>query len=157
MAAIGQYDVSATALQMAMVAAAIGNHGQVMYPYLVSQVLSPELVPLDTAQPTVFSQAMSPANADSLLSMMVTVVNRGTGSNAQIPGVAVGGKTGTAQTAPGLPPHAWFVSVAPADPGGTSSVAVAVVLQNGGGAAEVSGNKLAAPIARAVMEAVLAS
>ena len=157
MAAIGQYDVSATALQMAMVAAAIGNHGQVMYPYLVSQVLSPELVPLDTAQPTVFSQAMSPANAESLLAMMVTVVNRGTGSNAQIPGVTVGGKTGTAQTAPGMPPHAWFVSVAPADPGGTSSVAVAVVLQNGGGAAEVSGNKLAAPIARAVMQAVLAS
>jgi peptidoglycan glycosyltransferase len=87
--------------------------------------------------------------------MMVSVVDQGTGSNAKIPGVVVGGKTGTAQTAPGKPPHAWFVGVAPADKPGQVQVAVAVVLQNGGGAAEISGNKLAAPIAQAVMKAVL--
>jgi peptidoglycan glycosyltransferase len=155
MSAIGQFDVSATALQMAMVGAGIGNNGQVMSPYLVSSVLSPELEVLETAEPQEFSQAMSPANAAALLGMMVTVVDQGTGSNAQIPGVAVGGKTGTAQTAPGQPPHAWFVAVAPAGSGGAATVAVAVVLQNGGGAAEVSGNKLAAPIAKAVIEAVL--
>jgi peptidoglycan glycosyltransferase len=140
---------------MAMVGAGIGNNGQVMYPYLVSQVLSPELDPLETAEPKEFSQAMSPANASTLLGMMVQVVEQGTGSNAAIPGVRVGGKTGTAQTAPGQPPHAWFVGVAPADRAGGAKVAVAVVLQNGGGAAEISGNKLAAPIAKAVMEAVL--
>ncbi len=155
MAAIGQFDVTATALQMAMVGAGIGDNGQVMNPYLVSQTLSPELEVLSNAEPTSFSQAMSPANAAELLSMMVSVVDQGTGSNAKIPGVVVGGKTGTAQTSPGKPPHAWFVGVAPADVPGQAQVAVAVVLQNGGGAAEVSGNKLAAPIAKAVMEAVL--
>lgn len=155
MSAIGQFDVTATALQMAMVGAGIGNNGQVMSPYLVAQTLSPELQVLQNAEPTAFSQAMSPANAATLLGMMVTVVDRGTGSNARIPGVAVGGKTGTAQSAPGVPPHAWFVGVAPADQAGEAQVAVAVVLQNGGGAPEISGNKLAAPIAKAVMEAVL--
>jgi peptidoglycan glycosyltransferase len=156
MSAIGQFDVSATALQMAMVGAGIANNGQVMSPYLVAQTLSPELGVLQDAEPTPFSQAMSPANAATLLGMMVTVVERGTGPNAKIPGYTVGGKTGTAQTAPGQPPHAWFVGVAPADKPGQASVAVAVVLQNGGGAAEISGNRLAAPIAKAVMEAVLA-
>lgn len=155
MAAIGQFDVTATALQMAMVGAGIGDNGQVMNPYLVAQTLSPELEVLSNAEPTAFSQAMTPANSAELLAMMVAVVDQGTGSNAKIPGVVVGGKTGTAQTAPGRPPHAWFVGVAPADVPGQAQVAVAVVLQNGGGAAEVSGNKLAAPIAKAVMEAVL--
>lgn len=155
MAAIGQFDVTASALQMAMVGAGIGNNGQVMSPYLVAQTLSPELEVLQNAEPTAFSQAMTPANSAALLSMMVSVVDQGTGSNAKIPGVVVGGKTGTAQTAPGKPPHAWFVGVAPADKPGQAQVAVAVVLQNGGGAAEISGNKLAAPIAQAVMKAVL--
>ncbi|MBI1377919.1 MAG: penicillin-binding protein 2 [Frankiales bacterium] len=157
MSAIGQYDVAATALQMAMVGAGIADNGQVMSPYLVSQTLSPDLAVLANAEPTPFAQAMSPANASALLGMMVGVVDHGTGSNARIPGVVVGGKTGTAQQAPGQPPHAWFVGVAPADRPGAAQVAVAVVLQNGGGAAEVSGNKLAAPIARAVMEAILTS
>ena len=155
MSAIGQFDVTATALQMALVGAGIGNNGQVMSPYLVSQVLSPELEVLETAEPQEFSQAMSPANAASLLAMMVTVVDQGTGSNAKIPGVVVGGKTGTAQSAPGQPPHAWFVGVAPAGVPGAAEVAVAVVLQNGGGAAEISGNKLAAPIAASVMKAIV--
>ena len=154
MSAIGQYDVTATALQMAMVGAGIGNGGQLMTPYLVAQTLSPELEVLDNTTPTQYSQVMSPTNATALLDMMVTVVERGTGSNARIPGVPVAGKTGTAQNAPTKPPHAWFVGVAPAV-AGQAQVAVAVVLQNGGGAAEVSGNKLAAPIAKAVMEAVL--
>jgi len=154
MSAIGQFDVTATALQMAMVGAGIGDNGQVMSPYLVAQTLSPDLQVLQNAEPSAFSQAMSPANAATLLGMMVTVVDQGTGSNAKIPGVPVGGKTGTAQNAPGQPAHAWFVGVAPATPG-AAQVAVAVVLQNGGGAAEVSGNKLAAPIAKAVMEAIV--
>jgi peptidoglycan glycosyltransferase len=95
---------------------------------------------------------ISPQTADTLAQMMVTVVEEGTGSNARINGVRVGGKTGTAQQGSSRKPHAWFVSLAPInDP----KVAVAVVLEDGGGAAEVSGNQLAAPIARAVMLAVL--
>lgn len=152
MAAIGQYDVTASALQMAMVGAAIGNGGTLMSPYLVSQVLAPDLSVLDQSEPQVVDQAMTPANATTLLSMMETVVDSGTGNKAQIPGVRVGGKTGTAQSGTDAKPHAWFVGVAPIE---APQVAVAVVLQNGGGAPEVSGNTLAAPIAKAVMEAVL--
>jgi peptidoglycan glycosyltransferase len=96
---------------------------------------------------------MTDVNAESLLSMMEGVVSRGTGSNARISGVRVAGKTGTAQTQPGTPPHAWFVGVAPV---GNPRIAVAVVIENGGGASEISGNHLAAPVARAVMRAVLA-
>lgn len=153
MAAIGQYDVTASALQMAMVGAGIADNGTVMSPYLVAQVLGPDLSVLEQAQPQQFSQAMTPANAASLLSMMEAVVSQGTGSNARIPGVRVGGKTGTAQSGTNAKAHAWFVGVAPID---NPQVAVAVVLQNGGGAPEISGNALAAPIARAVMQAVLA-
>lgn len=152
MSAIGQFNVQATALQMAMVGAGIGNDGIVMRPYLVSQVLGPNLKVLSSATPQQFSRAMSVENARILGQMMTNVVDRGTGSNARIYGVAVGGKTGTAETSPGSPAHAWFVGVAPAK---QAKVAVAVVLQNGGGATEISGNGLAAPIARAVMQAVL--
>jgi len=95
---------------------------------------------------------MSPQNAAILRSMMVNVVSHGTGSNARISGIAVGGKTGTAENAPGESAHAWFVGLAPAQ---DTQVVVAVVLEHGGGATEVSGNALAAPIARAVMRAVL--
>ncbi len=152
MAAIGQYDVTATALQMAQVGAGIANNGTVMYPYLVSQVLGPDLAVLEQSEPSVFSQAMSPTNAAELLGMMEFTVDQGTATNAAIPGVRVGGKTGTAQSGTNAKAHAWFVGVAPVD---DPQVAVAVVLQNGGGAAEISGNALAAPIARDVMEAVL--
>ena len=154
MSAIGQFDVTASALQMALVGAGISEGGTVMSPYLVAQVLGPDLSILEQATPTPFSQAMTAQNSAEELSMMEAVVAQGTGSNAQIPGVRVGGKTGTAQSGTGATAHAWFVGVAPIP---QPTVAVAVVLQNGGGAAEVSGNQLAAPIAKAVMEAVLGS
>ena len=154
MSAIGQFDVQVTPLQMAMVVAGIGNGGVVMKPYIVSQVLGPDLKVLDNTIPTEFSRAMSPENAAILRQMMVHVVATGTGSNARISGVAVCGKTGTAETKPGSPAHAWFVALAPAT---NPNVAVAVVLQNGGGAHEISGNGLAAPIARAVIQAILKS
>ena len=95
---------------------------------------------------------MSVENSKILRDMMVGVVRKGTASNAAISGISVGGKTGTAENAPGEPAHAWFVGLAPSS---QPKVAVAVVLQNGGGASEVSGNALAAPIAAAVMRAVL--
>ena len=152
MSAIGQFDVRATALQMALVAAGISNDGVVMKPYLVSQILGPDLTVLQNTNPSAFGRAMSVENSKILRDMMVGVVTKGTASNARISGINVGGKTGTAENAPGEPAHAWFVGLAPSD---QSKVAVAVVLQNGGGASEVSGNALAAPIAAAVMRAVL--
>jgi peptidoglycan glycosyltransferase len=151
MSAIGQFDVRATALQMAMVASTIGNNGVTMTPYMVQEVRGPDLAILQTTEPTAFETAMTVLNAAQLTEMMVNVVDAGTGGNARIPGVRVAGKTGTAQTGNDNPAVAWFVSFAPAqDP----QVAVAVVVEDAG-APEVSGNALAAPIARAVMEAVL--
>ena len=150
--AIGQFDVRTTPLQMAMVAAAIGNRGVLMNPYLVQEVRAPDLSVLDSTKPDEVGEAVSPRTASTLAEMMVTVVEQGTGSNARIAGVRVGGKTGTAQQGGDRKPHAWFVSLAPVD---DPKIAVAVVLEDGGGAAEVSGNQLAAPIARAVMRAVL--
>jgi peptidoglycan glycosyltransferase len=150
--AIGQFDVRATALQMAMVAAAVANGGFVYYPYLVAQVLGPDLAPLETTQPRQFGQAMSSQVAAEVANMMVGVVDNGTGTNAQIPGVRVAGKTGTAQTAPGQPADAWFVSFAPAEGG---DVAVAVVVEGAPNDGQISGGRLAAPVAKAVMNAIL--
>lgn len=151
MSAIGQFDVRATALQMAMVSAAIGNNGRTMYPYLVQEVRGPDLAIVQTTDPVTFEDAMSPLHAAQLTDMMVNVVENGTGSNAQIPGVRVAGKTGTAQTGNDNPAVAWFVAFAPAQ---APQVAVAVVVEDAG-APEVSGNQLAAPIAKAVIQAVL--
>ena len=150
--AIGQFDVAATPLQMAMVAAGVANRGIVMAPYLVNEVRGPDTVSLDVTEPRELSRAVSPQTAGTLTAMMVAVVEEGTGSNAAISGVRVAGKTGTAQQGGDRPPHAWFVSFAPAD---DPQVAVAVIIESGGGEAEISGNRLAAPVARDVMAAVL--
>jgi peptidoglycan glycosyltransferase len=153
-AAIGQYDVRATPLQMAMVAAGIANQGRVMTPYLIQSVRSANLDIIEsTPDPVELSQAVSEQTASTLTKMMVSVVDHGSGARAQIDGVEVAGKTGTAQHDPGKPPHAWFISFAPAtDP----KVAVAVVVEDGGvTGSEIGGGRVAAPIARDVMEAVL--
>jgi peptidoglycan glycosyltransferase len=151
--AIGQYDVRVTPLQMAMVAAGVANDGTVMRPYLVQEVQAPDLSRLDLADPKVYSHAVSSSVAQQLTTMMEAVVDTGTGTNAQIPGVRVAGKTGTAQHAVGQPPHAWFIGFAPAqDP----QVAVAVLVEDGGSlGSDATGGKVAAPIAQAVMRAVL--
>ncbi|MBB2987291.1 peptidoglycan D,D-transpeptidase FtsI family protein [Terracoccus luteus] len=152
--AIGQYDVRTTPLQMAMVAAGIANGGRVMTPYLIDSVRSADLDTISgSPQPVELSQAVSERTAQILTTMMVGVVENGSGARAQIDGVAVAGKTGTAQHDPDKPPHAWFISFAPAD---DPKVAVAVVVEDGGvTGSEVGGGRVAAPIAKAVMEAVL--
>jgi peptidoglycan glycosyltransferase len=154
-AAIGQYDVKTTPLQMAMVAAGIANGGRVMTPYLIDSVRSANLdVISSTPEPTELSQAVSEQTASILTKMMVSVVDHGSGARAQIDGVRVAGKTGTAQHEKGKPPHAWFISFAPAD---DPKVAVAVVVEDGGvTGSEIGGGRVAAPIAKDVMEAVLA-
>ena len=151
LSAIGQFDVRATALQMAMVAAAIGNNGVAMKPYLVQELRAPDLSILQTTAPAVFSESMTPLHASQLTEMMVNVVEKGTGSNARIYGIKVAGKTGTAETDNSRPAVAWFVAFAPAQ---SPKVAVAVVIEQSG-ATEISGNGLAAPIARTVIKAVL--
>jgi penicillin-binding protein A len=150
--AIGQYDVRATALQMAMVAAGVANRGVVMTPYLVQEIRGPDLAILETATATPFNRALTPEHAQQMTDMMVGVVQTGTGTSAQIPGVKVAGKTGTAQTGPGQPDNAWFVAFAPAD---DPQVAVAVLVQGTPNLGEISGGRLAAPVAKAVIEAVL--
>jgi peptidoglycan glycosyltransferase len=155
LSAIGQFDVAATPLQMAMVGAGIANDGVVMKPYLVDEIKSPKLDVLDKTSPEPMPDqpAMSSSASRDLRQMMVAVVEGGTARTAQIPGVDVAGKTGTAQSAPDRPPYAWFVSFAPAE---TPAVAVAVLVQDAGVARdEISGSGLAAPIAKAIMEAVI--
>ena len=139
---------------MAMVTAGIANSGTVMKPYLVDELRSHDLEVIDKTDPEpLTSNAVSAATARMLTDMMVAVVDNGTAQTAQIPGVKVAGKTGTAQSAPSRPPYAWFVSFAPAD---NPTVAVAVLVQDAGVDRDaISGSGLAAPIAKAVMEAVL--
>jgi peptidoglycan glycosyltransferase len=153
LSAIGQFDVAATPLQMAMVTAGIANAGTVMKPYLVDEVRSPNLDVLDKANPEPYRNAVSSSTARDLTQMMIEVVDTGTGATAQIPGIKVAGKTGTAQSSADRNPYAWFVSFAPAD---DPQVAVAVLIEDAGVARDaISGSGLAAPIAKRVMEAVM--
>ena len=151
--AIGQFEVRVTPLQMAMVAAGVANGGEVMRPHLVREVQAPDLSRLDQADPEVLTRAVDEDVASELTRMMELVVDDGSGVRAQIDGVRVAGKTGTAQHAEGRPPHAWFIGFAPAD---DPQVAVAVVVEDGGNlGSEATGGALSAPVARDVMRAVL--
>jgi peptidoglycan glycosyltransferase len=150
LSAIGQFDVRATALQMAAVVAAINNGGKLMRPYLVDKVLTSDLAVLEQTQSSVKSQAISPAVANLLSSMMKTVVNIGTAYTVKIPGVDVGAKTGTADSGTDKSAHAWMVANATQ---GSRTISIAVVVENGGGAAEVSGNRIAGPIVAKIIKA----
>ncbi|MFI6930623.1 penicillin-binding transpeptidase domain-containing protein [Streptomyces sp. NPDC050287] len=160
LSSIGQYNTRATPLQMAMVAAAVADGGQVREPYLVERRTRAGGATVDTAGPRPVRQAMHPVTAARLKELMTQVVTEGTGTNAAIPGATVGGKTGTAQH--GLlnsgTPYAWFVSWAQGDGDLEAKVAVAVVVEDASVArGDITGGGVAAPIARAVMKAVLAS
>ena len=155
LAAIGQFDVRATPLQIAMVSAGIANDGTVMNPYLIEELRDPDRVKvLERTEPEELSRAVSTETAQELTAMMVEVVENGTGQNGQLDGIQVAGKTGTAQTTPERPPYAWFTSFAPAD---DAQIAVAVVIEEAPDTArdDIGGGRLAAPVAKAVMEAVL--
>ncbi|TDU05197.1 cell division protein FtsI/penicillin-binding protein 2 [Streptomyces sp. 846.5] len=155
LSSVGQFDTRATPLQMAMVAAAIANNGTLMKPYLVAQERSANVNVIDTTKPTVLSQATTPQVAQEIQTMMVNVVQNGTGTPAQISGATVGGKTGTAQHGENNSdnPYAWFVSYAKM---GDKQIAVAVVVEDSNAQRdEISGSGLAAPIAKKMMEAGL--
>ena len=150
LSAIGQYDVTASPLQIVQVAAAIANDGVMMRPYLVSSVTNTDLTVLTSQAPERLSAPISPSSAQLLQQMMVATVEDGTGRPAQTDGVVVGGKTGTAQTAPDRPPYAWFVGYAE-DP----KVAIVAFVENADVERDdISGGRLAAPIFKAVLEAL---
>ncbi|MGV9287986.1 peptidoglycan D,D-transpeptidase FtsI family protein [Streptomyces sp. NPDC003719] len=158
LSSIGQFNTAATPLQMAMVTSAIANNGTLMKPYMVDELQAPNLDTIEKTDPQEMSKPLSAENAQILQSMMETVVKDGTGTNAQIDGVTVGGKTGTAQhgVENSENPYAWFISYAKTD--GGSPVAVAVVIEDENASRDdISGGGLAAPIAKNVMEAVINS
>ena len=149
-AGIGQGSVVATPLQMALVAAAVANGGDVPRPRLVREITDPSGGIVERFSPETISEAMSSSTAEEVKDMMVSVVEEGTGTAAQMPGIPVAGKTGTAQTVEGAAPHAWFICFAPAD---DPKLAVAVLVENGGTlGSEATGGEVAAPIAKAILE-----
>jgi len=151
LASFGQEDVRATPLQIAMVSAAVANHGVLMKPQLVDSVIAPDLSVRSGFSAEQWATPVSPQVADTVRDMMVQVVSRpdGTSHLAAIPGVDVAGKTGTAENGPGDPYTLWFTGFAPAnDP----QVAVAVVVEDGGSGTSYD---LTAPMGKQVIEAVL--
>lgn len=161
LSSIGQFNTATTPLQMAMVTAAIANDGKLMKPYMIDELRSPNVDLIKKTEPEELSRPVSQRTAQQLQEMMENVVENGTGGNADLhmDGVKVGGKTGTAQHGEknAKRPYAWFISYAKTDQG--SPVAVAVVVEDSAGTdrEDISGGGLAAPIAKAVMKAVLKS
>jgi penicillin-binding protein A len=151
--AFGQERMLVTPLQMAMVAGAIGNGGKLMEPQVVDRIVAPHGKTVLKQRPTFIRQAVSKSTARNVASMMRLVVQEGTGTAAQISGYSVGGKTGTAETGIASSNTTWFIAFAGKDEDSPPEIAVAVVLQNQSGV----GGTTAAPIARAVMEAILRS
>jgi peptidoglycan glycosyltransferase len=147
--AFGQEALLATPLQMAMVAGGVANRGVVMKPYVVGRVTGPGGGVISRTHPRTLGRAISPRTSQELTSMMVGAVQSGTGTAAQIPGVQVAGKTGTAETGVDGRYTSWFICFAPAD---RPRYAIAVVLENQTG----FGGQVSAPIAKAVMQALLA-
>ncbi len=147
--AIGQRNVRATPLQMALVAAAVANDGLIMEPFLTGAKFDADGNVVTRTEPTLWQRGISPSTAAILSGLMERVVTSGTGTRATVPGVRVAGKTGTAETGIG-PPHLWFIGFAPVD---RPTIAVAVLVEAGGEAGEnATGGSVAAPIARRVLE-----
>jgi peptidoglycan glycosyltransferase len=146
---IGQDKLEVTALQMSEVAAAVANHGTLMVPHMTSRIVDPEGRTVQVIAPRVQSVVMKPSTATDVTAMMEAVVKEGTGTSAQIPGVQVAGKTGTAETQIGNTiNNVWFIAFAPAS---APRVAIAVTLQ----AVPGQGAAFAAPVARQVIERLL--
>jgi peptidoglycan glycosyltransferase len=131
-----------------MVAAGIANDGVVMQPYVVKKITAPNGSTIVRHTPKVRSRPISPETANELTAMMESVVTGGTGTAAQIPGVAVAGKTGTAETGAAGVNTTSFIAFAPAN---APRVAISVFLENQHGV----GGQTAAPIAKTVMETLL--
>ncbi|MFE9254454.1 peptidoglycan D,D-transpeptidase FtsI family protein [Streptomyces sp. NPDC006879] len=152
---IGQFDVTATPLQMAMVSAAIANGGELVSPHMVTEVTDSDGNALESFQDARSERVISERTAEQLRDAMRTVVQEGGGANAKVAGAEVGGKTGTAQRGVNNKdtPYAWFTAYGKA---GDRQVAVAVVIESSDtDRSEIAGGKLAAPVAQKMMEAAL--
>ena len=145
-AGIGQGDVAVTPLEMALVAAAVANDGVIMEPHVGREIRDDNGKVIDRIRPGEWMRAMPQQTAAEIASMMIQVVERGTGTAGQVPGVTVAGKTGTAQNDQG-DSHAWFVAFAPAE---NPRYAISVIVENGGG-----GGSVAAPVAAQVLGSLL--
>lgn len=154
LAGIGQGDVFTTPLQMALIAEGIANNGVIKEPHVVQEVRNSQGQTVQTIEPKDWMTCMQPTTAAALSSMMVDVVNEGSGTEAQIDGIEVAGKTGTAQTGvEGEAAHAWFIAFAPAN---APRYAVAVIVEHGGDfGSEATGGAVAAPIAKQLLENLL--
>ena len=149
---LGERDVQATAFQMALVASAIANDGLLMEPHLVARIFGADSTLESEVEQSLYAQPLGAGTATILQQMMERVVTQGTGTRAQIPGIRVAGKTGTAEAGDG-PPHAWFIGFAPVE---SPRIAIAVVVASGGNVGEsATGGLVAAPIAKEVMNAWL--
>ncbi len=151
LSSFGQYDVRATPLQMALVSAAIANGGVVMKPNLIESVISPNLSVIDAPRPGVLSQPITASTAENIKLMMIESVKNGVASNAELEGIEVAGKTGTAENGEGIRPTLWFTGFAPSV---NPRVVLAVVIEDGGGRDGASSNAVAAPVARDFFRAV---
>jgi penicillin-binding protein A len=150
--AFGQERMLVSPLQMAMVAGTIGNEGVLMEPHVVDRIVSPNGDVIVRGRPHRLGRATKPETAGAVGEMMVSAVESGTGTAARLPGFTVGGKTGTAETGiPGVN-HTWFIAYA-GPPGQKPTVAIAVVVES----QRSTGGQTAAPVANAVMEALLGS
>jgi peptidoglycan glycosyltransferase len=158
LAGIGQGDVFTTPLQMALIAEGIANNGVIREPHVVAEIRNRDGKTVRTTEPKDWTACMQPATAAALTSMMIDVVNEGTASAASMAdeGVQVAGKTGTAQTGvEGENPHAWFIAFAPAE---APRYAVAVIVEHGGDfGSEATGGEVAAPIAKQMLQNLLAT
>lgn len=154
---IGQRDVQATPLQMALVAATVANGGRTMKPHVVREVRDSEGSVIETGSISQWLQPLSAQNAETMRQAMIGVVQGGTAAAMKIPGYEVGGKTGTAQLGT-VPPrsHTWIIGFA-GPPGAPPEIAVAVAVLDQPGASESTGGRVAAPIAKQVMQAYLAN
>lgn len=150
MSAIGEFEVAATPLQMAMVAAAVDNDGVVMQPYIVQRVRNADLSVVNETRPQQQSVAVSSSTAEQLRAMMLGVVQSGTGWRAQVPGLEIGGKTGTAHSDNERRPYAWFTAYAR-----ELHLAVGVFVEDAEiDTTDIAGGTVAAPVAKAVFEAM---
>jgi len=149
--AIGQENVRATPLQMALVAAGITNGGSIMKPHVMAEVKDSDGATVRTYEPGEWKRATTPEVAAQLRDLMIQVVEAGTATRAKVPGAVVGGKTGTAQTT-GDNAHAWFVGFGEA---GERKVAVSVIVESQPEVSEATGGRVAAPIAQQLLKAAL--
>ncbi len=153
--AIGQNDVQATPLEMALVAAGVANGGVIEQPHVMQEVRNSDGEVIDQGVARFWQRPLTPENAQIMRDAMINVVERGTATRMQIPGILVAGKTGTAQLGTDPPKsHAWVIGFAPAD---NPRVAIAVIVLGQEGASEQTGGRVAAPIAKSVMETILAA